>query len=236
MSSSFADVNDVPNDIGIYQKFIIDENSGVNKKINRALRVSILTVDEKDTLHPIINVINNINEIVEKELFIISEIMSKENRNPNTDIKTDTDMVIIKGHRFMKHNITWFVFNIRDFIEEHGTQTVNEIYRELADGSYICRQYEWKQTDPHKGKFLAVLDDGLGWQNFIECSALLLLSAVGIFADPNRTEIVKKNNPYDVVLSYRLSGELITALKILYDDRVKRGQSLDEIKNALEIN
>jgi len=215
------------------ERYFFEELNHRNRKQDTPIHVSILTIDDKSAIDPIIEMISEINKITGKTIFLISEIRYGPNDTPSKNINNDTDMIIIKGTKFMSVNISWFVFNIDDFIKRYGNQSVNSIYDELASQSYICRQYEWREREQEGDKFLSVIDDGLGYQSFLNCTATFLLRASGIFPDSKKETVVNENHPGNFTLSILLNRDLITALKVLYDNRIKRGQDAHDMSEAL---
>jgi hypothetical protein len=224
-----------PDDIARYERYVIEHPNGTNKKQATPLYVSILTVDEEREIEPIIGILENINKISGQTLFVINEIMDKSNRDPNKEVKQNTDMVIIKGTRFMKVNITWFVFSIRGFVERYGKETINEIYHELSSEQYICRQYEWRKGKRGDDKFLTIIDDALGFRSFVDCSVVFFLRAIGIFPDPENMKVVSEVKNGNGESTFVINEDLRGALKFLYDSRVKKGQQFHEMIEALRL-
>lgn len=209
----------------------IEHRTSGNRKQQRPLSVSIVTTDPYPAAVPVVTMIRELNSIAGKELFVINEVMTEQNSKRGTRVNPSSDMVIIKGTRIMNRMFTYFLFNVGDFVENHGQINFNEIYDDVSSERDICRQFEWRD-DATGDKILTVLDDWFGYRYFVRCSATRLLRAAGIFVDQTELPLLDDGTEGNFRLSEILNETIQRAFRTLYRDNVRRGMGYDEIARA----
>lgn len=224
--------SDTKPSLSVISHLLINERTGTIQKQETPLNVSIITADTLADVQFVIEFIREVNRIASSDVFRIHEILVNINHDASRRVDPKSDVVIIKGTGILNKRIAAFRFNITDFVYNYLSIPFDEIYFELTNDRYACRQYEKRSQENEKDKFLVILDDWFDQQIYTECIAMLVLQMAGVFLsndDRKHITAAASNKPQ---IENILNNDTTLALKLLYTDEIKRGNDISHIENA----